>query len=105
MCKRVVSVKKYKKKHRMDTWVWVAGVGCNLNRVDSVDLTDKVALEQRLKHVKELAMLTCREDAFETEEIANAKPLSGNVSGGLARKLVRLREGGSREWSEGKPER
>ena len=55
--------------------------------------------------MKELAALTCREDAFETEEIANAKPLSGNVSGGLARKLVWLREGGSREWSAGKPER
>ena len=89
----------------MGTWVWVAGVGCNLNRVDSVDPTDKVGLEQRLKHMKELAALTCREDAFETEEIANAKPLSGNVSGGLARKLVWLREGGSREWSAGKPER
>ena len=76
-----------------------------MNRVDSVDPTDKVGLEQRLKHMKELAALTCREDAFETEEIANAKPLSGNVSGGLARKLVWLREGGSREWTAGKPER
>lgn len=90
LCKRVLSVKKYKKKHRMGTWVWVAGVGCNLNRVVSVDPTGKVALEQRLKHMKELAMSTCREDGFETEEIASAKLLSGNVSGGLARKLVWL---------------
>lgn len=90
LCKRVLSVKKYKKKHHMGTWVWVAGVGCNLNRVVIVELMDKVALEQRLKHMKELVMSTCREDAFETEEVANAKPLSGNVSGGLARKLVWL---------------
>lgn len=90
LCKRVLNVKKYKKKHHICTWVWVAGVGCNLNRVVSVEPMDKVALEQRLKHMKELVMSTCREDAFETEEIANAKPLSGNVSGGLARKLVWL---------------
>ena len=91
MCKRVVSVQKYKKKHCVGTWMWAAGVGCSLNRVDSVDPTGKVALEQRLKRMKELAMLTWREDAFETGEIASAKPLSGNVSGGLARKLVWLR--------------
>ena len=75
LCKRVLNVKKYKKKHHICTWVWVAGVGCNLNRVVSVEPMDKVALEQRLKHMKELVMSTCREDAFETEEIANAKPL------------------------------
>lgn len=68
LCKRVVSVQKYKKKHCVGTWMWAAGVGCSLNRVDSVDPTGKVALEQRLKRMKELAMLTWREDAFETGE-------------------------------------
>lgn len=103
LCKRVVSVQKYKKKHCMGTWMWAAGVGCSLNRVDSVDPTGKVALEKRLKRMKELAMLTWREDAFETGEIASAKPLSGNVSGGLARKLVWLRvlRGKAREVTDG----
>ena len=45
-------------------------------------------MNKDLKQVKELAMWPCREDALEIEEIANARTLSGNVTGGLAKRLV-----------------